>query len=65
MSDLTPDELRRLTGATRPERQAAALVKLGIPFRAAGRAIYVAREVAQHWPQWQRTASAPNMAAVR
>lgn len=53
MPDLTPAELEALTGQRKPEKQAARLVALGIPFRAAGRMLFVAREVAQHWPQWQ------------
>jgi len=66
-SDLTPAELVALTGQKKPERQAAALVALGIPFRAAGRMLYVARAVAEHWPQWQaKTAEAvPQMHLVR
>ena len=67
MDDLTPQELADLTGCKKPERQAAALVALGIPFRAAGRMLYVARAVAEHWPQWQaKQANArPRMDLVR
>lgn len=64
---LTPAELERLTKKTRPERQSAELVKLGIPFRSAGRTLFVAREVAQHWPQWEQTVreAAPRLDLVR
>lgn len=63
--DLSPAELERLTGAKKPERQALELVKLGIPFRAAGRRLFVARSVAQYWPQWQQTRGEPRMDMVR
>ena len=65
MTDLTPAELETLTGHKKPERQAAALVRLGVPFRAAGRMLFVAREVAQHWPQWQAKQSGPRLDLVR
>lgn len=65
--DLTPSELVTLTGQKKPERQAAALVTLGIPFRCAGRMLYVPRAVAEHWPQWQATHAdaVPQMHLVR
>ena len=65
MTDLTPAELQTLTGQKKPEKQAAALVALGIPFRAAGRMLFVAREVAQHWPQWQSRQTGVRMDLVR
>lgn len=63
--DLSPAELEQLTGAKKPERQALELVKLGIPFRAAGRRLFVARSVAQHWPQWQQTRGEVRLELVR
>lgn len=65
MTDLTPAELQTLTGQKKPDKQAAELVRLGIPFRAAGRALFVAREVAQHWPQWQARQSGVRLDLVR
>lgn len=65
VTDLTPAELHQLTGQKKPEKQAAALVALGIPFRAAGRALFVAREIAQHWPQWQARQTGVRMDLVR
>ena len=67
MDDLTPQEVAALTGHKKPEKQAAALVALGIPFRAAGRMLYVARAVAEHWPQWQakQATSRPRLDLIR
>jgi hypothetical protein len=65
MTDLTPTELQQLTGQKKPEKQAVALLALGIPFRAAGRALFVAREVAQHWPQWHDRQAGVRMDLVR
>ena len=62
---LSASEVAELTGHKKPEKQAAALVALGIPFRAAGRMIFVAREVAKHWPQWQQRQAAPRLDLVR
>lgn len=65
--DLTPAEVANLTGHKKPEKQAAALVSLGIPFRSAGRMLYVAREVVKHWPQWeaQQRAARPRLDLIR
>ena len=45
--DLTPAEVREITGKTRAASQAAALARLGVPFVFLGRAVRVARAVAQ------------------
>ncbi len=63
--DLSPAELQELTGHKKPGRQAAALVELGIPFRAAGRRIFVSRKVAEHWPQWQERRCEVRLEMVR
>ena len=36
---LTADELRAVTGKAKPKSQAAALARLGLPFRFTGRAV--------------------------
>lgn len=43
---LTPEELKKATGKTRVTAQAVELVRRGIPFQFAGRAVKVARDVA-------------------
>lgn len=65
--ELSPAELEALTKkpAKKPDRQAAALVQLGIPFRAAGGKLFVARAVAEHWPQWQQTRGEVKLELVR
>ena len=45
--DLTPAELAEITGKKRAASQAAALARLGVPFVFLGRAVKVARAVAQ------------------
>ena len=45
--DLTPAEVVEITGKKRAAAQAAALAKLGVPFVFLGRAVRVARNVAQ------------------
>ena len=45
--DLTPAEVIEITGKKRAASQAAALAKLGVPFVFLGRAVRVARNVAQ------------------
>lgn len=45
--DLTPAEVAQITGKTRAASQAAALARLGVPFVFLGRAVRVARAVAQ------------------
>ena len=48
MSDtLTPSELADVTGKSRASSQAAVLARMGVPFVYLGRAVRVAREVAQ------------------
>ena len=44
---LTPAEVALVTGKTRAASQAAALARLGVPFVFLGRAVRVARTVAQ------------------
>lgn len=44
---LSPAEIAQITGKTRAASQAAALAKLGVPFIFLGRAVKVARAVAQ------------------
>lgn len=52
--ELRPDELIALTGGAKTlHRQVLALVRLGLPFRFAGRTVHVKRAVAEEWPQWQ------------
>ena len=66
MDDLTPQELARLTGVQRLERQAAVLCKLGIPFRFGARTISVTRAVAEQLPIWREKATAgPRLDLVR
>jgi len=57
-SDLTSRELAELTGSTRARRQVSALLTLGMPFRVAGGVVYVARAVAEHWPQFKAAPAA-------
>jgi Domain of unknown function (DUF4224) len=45
--DLSPAELATITGKTRAAAQAAKLAKLGVPFIFLGRAVRVARTVAE------------------
>lgn len=45
--ELSPDELVAATGKKRAATQAAALARLGVPFVFLGRAVKVARSVAQ------------------
>ena len=44
---LTADELRAVTGKAQPKSQAAALARLGLPFRFTGRAVVLERHVAR------------------
>lgn len=44
---LTADELRVVTGKANPKTQAAALARLGLPFRFTGRAVLLERQVAR------------------
>lgn len=62
---LTAAELQSLTGQRKPGKQAAALVDLGIPFKAAGLRIFVDRKVAEHWPQWQERRGEVRLELVR
>jgi hypothetical protein len=62
---LTTAELQELTGHRKPQRQAATLVDLGIPFKAAGPRIFVDRRVAEHWPQWQERRGEVRLELVR
>ena len=45
--DLTPAEVAAITGKKRAASQAAALARMGVPFAFLGRAVKVARAVAQ------------------
>lgn len=54
LDDLTQSELVGLTGATTARKQVVKLLSLGMPFRVAGGVVYVARAVAEHWPQFQQ-----------
>ena len=45
--DLTPEEVKAITGKSRPASQAVALARMGVPFVFLGRAVRVARAVAQ------------------
>lgn len=54
--DLSPTELAELCGARTLHRQVIALVRMGLPFRFAGRTVHVKRVVAEEWPQWQQKA---------
>ena len=62
---LTADELRAITGKAQPKSQAAALARLGLPFKFTGRAVLLERAIArahellpQHpattGPRWDR-----------
>ena len=44
---LTSDELRAVTGKAQAKSQAAALARLGLPFRFTGRAVLLERHVAR------------------
>ena len=62
---LSTAELHELTGQKKPERQAAELVRLCIPFRHGGARILVDRKVAEHWPQWQERRGEVRLELVR
>lgn len=44
---LTADELRAVTGKAQAKSQAAALARLGLPFRFTGRAVLLERAIAR------------------
>lgn len=44
---LTADELRAITGKAQPKSQAAALARLGLPFKFTGRAVLLERAIAR------------------
>jgi len=44
---LSADELRAVTGKAQPKSQAAALARLGLPFRFTGRAVLLDRAIAR------------------
>lgn len=46
-ADLSPAELAEITGKKRAASQAAVLARMGVPFVFLGRAVRVARDVAQ------------------
>lgn len=66
-SDLTPAEVADLTKQKRADRQAAALAKMGVPFRFGGGIVSVRRAVAQELPQWlaKMNTSRPRLDLIR
>ena len=50
--DLSPAEVADLTKKKRADQQAAALAKMGVPFRFGGGVVSVRRAVAQELPAW-------------
>lgn len=66
--DLTPAEIAEITGKKRVASQAAVLAKLGVPFVFLGRAVRVARTVAQAHallPERRATAGGVDFSQVR
>ena len=64
--DLTPAEVAEVTGKTRAASQAAVLAKRGVPFVFLGRAVKVARIVAQaHALLPERMRSGVDLSRVR
>ena len=66
--DLTPAEVAQITGKSRAASQAAALARLGVPFVFLGRAVKVARTVAQAHallPERQRQIAGVDFSRVR